>query len=208
MHNFAKYTQSTILYSHQPCVRFLFLPASPTGYVIKFLDDQSQGDIDQHKQQKTETDLEDQTSGEQMGREMPTQHREILFDGGSCLMIAGPSWEVMGSLLLEVFKEGPDGHSVESGIDVCAFVCMLSHVQLFATPWTVVCQAPLSMEFFRQEHWRGLPFPTPGDLPHPGIELAIPCVSCIGRQILYLCTTGGSMWYRRLQQLGFWIKDF
>ena len=43
-------------------------------------------------------------------------------------MIAGPSWEVMGSLLLEVFKEGPDGHSVECGIDVCAFVCMLSHV--------------------------------------------------------------------------------
>ena len=50
-------------------------------------------------------------------------------------------------------------------------VCwLLSHVQLFATPWTIVHQAPLSMEFSRQEHWRGLPFPSPGDLPHLGIE--------------------------------------
>ena len=35
----------------------------------------------------------------------------------------------------------------------------------------MACQAPLSMEFFRQEYWNGLPFPTPGDLPDPGIEL-------------------------------------
>ena len=51
--------------------------------------------------------------------------------------------------------------------------CVLSrfsHVQLFATLWTVACQAPLSMEFFRQEYWSELPFPPPGDLPHPGIE--------------------------------------
>ena len=40
----------------------------------------------------------------------------------------------------------------------------------FATPWTVSCQAPLSMGFFRQEYWNGLPFPSPGDLPNPGIE--------------------------------------
>ena len=54
-------------------------------------------------------------------------------------------------------------------------VCMLvSHVQLFATPWTVACQAPLSMEFTRQEYWSGLPFPSPGDLPDPGIELGSP----------------------------------
>ena len=39
------------------------------------------------------------------------------------------------------------------------------HVQLFATPWTIACQAPLSVEFSRQEHWSGLPLPTPGDLP-------------------------------------------
>ena len=41
---------------------------------------------------------------------------------------------------------------------------------LFATPQTVACQAPLSMEFSRQEYWSGLPFPPPGDLPDPGIE--------------------------------------
>ena len=48
----------------------------------------------------------------------------------------------------------------------------LSHVQLFATQWTVAHQAPLSMEFSRQEYWSGLPFPTPGDLPEPGIKTA------------------------------------
>ena len=46
----------------------------------------------------------------------------------------------------------------------------LSRVQLFATPWTVAYQAPPSMGFSRQEYWSGLPFPSPGDLPDPGIE--------------------------------------
>ena len=50
-------------------------------------------------------------------------------------------------------------------------VCQsLIHVQLFATPWTVAHQAPLSMGFSRQEYWSGLPFPSPGDLPNPGIK--------------------------------------
>ena len=51
---------------------------------------------------------------------------------------------------------------------------MLSHVQFSATLWTVFCQAPLPMGFPRQEYWNGLPFPTPGDLPDPGIESASP----------------------------------
>ena len=46
----------------------------------------------------------------------------------------------------------------------------LSRVRLFATPWTVTYQAPLSMGFSRQEYWSGLPLPSPGDLPDPGIE--------------------------------------
>ena len=46
----------------------------------------------------------------------------------------------------------------------------LSRVQLFETPWTVACQAPPSMEFSRQGYWSRLPFPSPGDLPDPGIE--------------------------------------
>ena len=45
------------------------------------------------------------------------------------------------------------------------------------TPWTVVCQAPLSMWFSRQEYWSGLPFPSPGDLPDPGIKLASPALA-------------------------------
>ena len=49
-------------------------------------------------------------------------------------------------------------------------VKLLSHVRLFATPQTVAYQASLSMGFSRQEYWRGLPFPSPGDLPSPGIE--------------------------------------
>ena len=46
----------------------------------------------------------------------------------------------------------------------------LSRVQPFASPWTVVYQASLSMEFPKQEYWNGLPFPSPADLPDPGIE--------------------------------------
>ena len=50
--------------------------------------------------------------------------------------------------------------------------CVFSHVRLFATPWTAARQAPLSMGFSRQEYCSGLSFPTPGDLPDPGIEPA------------------------------------
>ena len=50
------------------------------------------------------------------------------------------------------------------------------HARLFATPWTVACQAPLSMEFFRQEYWSRLPYPPPGDLLNPGIEPASPAL--------------------------------
>ena len=53
----------------------------------------------------------------------------------------------------------------------------LSHVQLFATPWTVAYQVPLSMEFSRQEYWSGVPFPSPGDHPDPGIEPRSPVLA-------------------------------
>ena len=52
------------------------------------------------------------------------------------------------------------------------FLSVFSRVQLFATPWTVTCQAPLSMGFSKQEYWSRLPFCPPGDLPDPGIEPA------------------------------------
>jgi len=52
----------------------------------------------------------------------------------------------------------------------------LSPVRLFVTPWTVAYQAPQSVEFSRQEYWSGLPFPSPGDLPNPGIEPRSPAL--------------------------------
>ena len=52
----------------------------------------------------------------------------------------------------------------------------LSRVRLFVTPWTVAHQAPQSMGFSRQEYWSGLSFPSPGDLPNPGIEPGSPAL--------------------------------
>ena len=52
-----------------------------------------------------------------------------------------------------------------------------SHARLFVTLWIVASQAPLSMEFSRQEYWSGLPFLSPGDLPSRGIELASPALA-------------------------------
>ena len=56
---------------------------------------------------------------------------------------------------------------------LCAVLSHFSCVQLFLTLWTVALQAPLSMEFSRQEYWSGLLFPSPGDLPDPGIETVV-----------------------------------
>ena len=53
-------------------------------------------------------------------------------------------------------------------------LCILSHVQLFATPWTVACQVPLSMDFSRQEFWSGLPFQ--GIIPVQGLDPPLLCV--------------------------------
>ena len=62
---------------------------------------------------------------------------------------------------------------------VCVCVCgqSLGHVCLSVALWTVTCQSPLSMKLFRQEHWSGLPFPIPGDLPDPGIKPASPALA-------------------------------
>ena len=55
-------------------------------------------------------------------------------------------------------------------------VNLLSRVQFLATPWTAGYQAPLSMGFSRQEYWSGLPYPSPGDLPDPGIKPRSPAL--------------------------------
>ena len=63
-----------------------------------------------------------------------------------------------------------------------AVVRPLNHVQLFVTPWTVAHQAPLPMGFPRQEHWSGLLFPPPGDLPNPGVDLMLlNSLGCLGK---------------------------
>ena len=64
--------------------------------------------------------------------------------------------------------------SVHSSSGTLSEAKSLSRVRLFVTPWTVAYQAPLSMGFSRQEYWSGLPFPSPGDLPNPGIEPGFP----------------------------------
>ena len=67
----------------------------------------------------------------------------------------------------------------------CPTLCdpMDCSLRLFATPWTVAYQAPLSMGLFRQEYWKGLPCPPPRDFPNPGTGPV--SVSCTGRRVLY-----------------------
>ena len=60
---------------------------------------------------------------------------------------------------------------------VCGPALSLSRFRVFATPWTVACQTPLSMEFSRQEYWNGLSFPSLGDLPNTGIEPTSPALA-------------------------------
>ena len=63
---------------------------------------------------------------------------------------------------------------------VCVYICgccvSLSVVSDSVTPWTIACQAPLSMEFSRQGDWNALPFPSPGNLPYPGIKPRSPAL--------------------------------
>ena len=90
-----------------------------------------------------------------------------------------------------VVKEEKDIDSREMGStqevqkDFYAVLQHFSCVQFFLTPWTVACQAPLSMRFSRQEYWSGLPCPPAGDFPAPGIKPMSHYVSCIGKQVLY-----------------------
>ena len=66
----------------------------------------------------------------------------------------------------------------------------LSHAQLFATPWTVAHLAPLIMGFSMQEYWSGLPFPTPRDLPNPGIERTSPLAPALAGRFLTTAPPG------------------
>ena len=87
--------------------------------------------------------------------------------------------------------QGEGGTNGESNMET--YTLLLSHfsrVRLLATPWTAAYQAPPSMGFSRQEHWSGLPFPSPGDLPDPGTEPRSPALQAILYQLNYMFT-----WY-------------
>ena len=73
---------------------------------------------------------------------------------------------------------------------VCMCVCVCVFVQLFAIPWTVAPQAPLSVGFSRQENWSGSPFPSAGDLPNPVTEL----VSLVSPALAGKFFTTGATW--------------
>ena len=70
--------------------------------------------------------------------------------------------------------------------------CVFSHMELFVTPWTVAHQAPLSLEFSRQEYRSGLRCPPPGDLPNPGIKPASPASLALQADSLYTEPPGKS----------------
>ena len=69
-------------------------------------------------------------------------------------------------------------------------VKLLSRIRLFEIPWTVAHQAPLSMGFSRQEYWSGLPFPSPGELPDPGIKSESPVSPALQMESLLLSHQG------------------
>ena len=82
---------------------------------------------------------------------------------------------------------------------VCVCMCILSRVQLFAAPWTVACQASLSMGFFWQVCWSGLPFPPPGDISDPGLETSsLPSPSLAGGFFTTTATWGAPNFQRCL----------
>ena len=78
--------------------------------------------------------------------------------------------------LLTVSPHGKGRESKFTGVFSYKLSRSLSRVRLFVTLWTVAHQTPLSMGFSRQEYWSGLPFPSPGDLPDPGIKPRSPAL--------------------------------
>ena len=105
---------------------------------------------------------------------LPINHCRVLWTKGVQLGWCIPAEPKLAARDHDFSPEWP--------LNICLTWKSLSHVQLFASPWTVARQAPLSMGFFRQEHWSGLPFPSPGDIPDPGIESGSPALP---RWILY-----------------------
>ena len=92
-------------------------------------------------------------------------------------------------------KSNPSWMSVSQEVCVCVCVCVCVHARVractfFATPWAAACQAPLSVEFSRQEYWRGLPFLLPRGLADPGIEPVSPESSALTGEFFTTVSSG------------------
>ena len=86
---------------------------------------------------------------------------------------------------------------------------LFRQVRLFVTLWTIACQAPLSLGFFRQEYWRGLPSPPPGDLPNPGIEpmsLTSPALAAVSLTLASPEKPIGTLKLFNSKWLDFWVE--
>ena len=105
------------------------------------------------------------------------QERQMRLLNGRIWASSGSWWWTGKPGMLQSMGSQRVGHNWGTelnwyDITLCAVLSRFSHVRLCVTLWTVPRQAPLSMGFSRQEYWNWLPFPSPGNLPHPGIEPA------------------------------------
>ena len=105
-------------------------------------------------------------------------HTNLLFTSENQALSWGLVAKKSHNFFTNPVKNPPDISSLYARVCCCCFLVAKSYLTL-VIPWTVACQAPLSIGFSRQEYWSGLPSLSPGDLPDPGI----PYISSIGRQI-------------------------
>ena len=107
---------------------------------------------------------------------------QATFSWVSCLsLIVFNSWKCYTQIFCSYWVNTENEEKLK--------VKSLSRIRLFATLWTVAHQSPPSMGFSRQEYWSGLPFPSPGDLPDPGIEPSSPTLEqtlyCVSHHFLF-----------------------
>ena len=119
---------------------------------------------------------------EKAGLKLNTQKTKIMASSPiTSWQIDGETMETMRDFIFlgsKITANGDYSHEIKRCLLLGRKVKVksLSRVRLLATPWTMAYQDPLSMGFSRQEYWSGLPFPSPGDLPDPGIELGSPAL--------------------------------
>ena len=135
---------------------------------------------------------------------IPTDHQQTISFSQSCKKDHHATRKDKRELKKKKKKKNWDrthaSGSSERG-KVCS-LCELSHVQPFVSPWIVARQALLSMGFSRLKYWRGLPFPSPGDLPDPGIEPGSPAsqADSLPTELRGKPTRGASETTRSVQQ--------